>query len=89
MKKIVSFDSFACSFPVFLVPFTEQAVFVFPFIFLPFCRLIDHLCVGLFLGPPLYSIDICDCFCASHVWTFHLILTKEEFEHVEEQLRKV
>ena len=50
--------------------------FFSPFIFLPFCRLTDHLHVGLFLCSPLCSTDVCDCFCVSHIWTFHLILTK-------------
>ena len=28
------------------------------------CKLIDHLCVSLFLGSVFYSIDLCVCFSA-------------------------
>ena len=38
------------------------------------CKLIDHICMGLFLGSLFCSIDLCVCFCASTILFWLLLL---------------
>ena len=50
----------------------------------PYCRLIDHIGTGFFLGLPLYSVDLCDCFCASNI--FFLIIVALEYSLKSESM---
>ena len=66
----MSSSTYSCL--VFPAPLIEETVFS-PKCILAFlcCRLIDHWCVGLFLGSLLCSIDLCVCFCAG----IHCLIT--------------
>lgn len=61
-KKIVYFDSFACSCPLFTSPHVKKAIFTIVYSCLPCYRLINHITVGLFLGSLVCSIDLCKFF---------------------------
>ena len=67
-ERVVQFDSFASSCPVFPSPFIEEAVFS-PLVYSCFhChRCIAHISVGSFLGSLFCSIYPCVCFCASTI----------------------
>ena len=49
-EKVVQFDSFACSCPVFPPPFTEEALFPIVYSCLLCRRLIDRVSVDSLLG---------------------------------------
>ena len=51
-KIMVPFHSSACAYPAFTISFIEEAVLSFPMVYswLLCHKLIDHICVGLFLG---------------------------------------
>ena len=71
--RIVQFNSFACSCPVFWALFIE--VVIFPLYILAFfCGLINHIGVGLFLGSLFCFIDLWVCFSARTLlfWLLYL-----------------
>ena len=53
---------FPCSYPVFPVPFVEETVFPTWYSCLLWYRVINHRCMGLFLGFVSCSIDLYFCF---------------------------
>lgn len=59
--------SFSCACLIFLVPFIKETALFPLYIFWLFCcKLIDHVCVGLFLSFLFYSIDLCIFLCQYH-----------------------
>ena len=69
------FHSFQCSSPVFLAPLIEETVFSSVVYSCLFChRLIDHKCVGLFLGFLSCFTDLCVCFSVSTILPWFLQL---------------
>lgn len=53
-EKVVQFDYFACYYLVVWTPFAQESVFSHCISLLLFHRLIDHVCVGLFLDSVLF-----------------------------------
>ena len=49
---------FTCSFSIFK-PLSEETLFPNAYSYLLCCKLIDHMCVGLFLGSIFCSMDPC------------------------------
>ena len=73
--KKYSFDSFACSHPVFPASLIEEAVIMSPlYSYLLCCKLIDQIHVGLFLGSLFCSTDLCVSFCVSTTLVYFLFL---------------
>ena len=56
-EKVVQFDSFGCSCPVFPTPFIEELSLPYSLCY----RLIIHTSVGFFLSSVFCSIDLCVC----------------------------
>ena len=49
---------FTCSFSIFK-PLSEETLFPNVYSYLLCCKLIDHMCVGLFLSSIFCSMDLC------------------------------
>ena len=61
-EKVLSY-CFTWSCPVFLTPFIEEPLFAIAYFCLLCCRLIDHMCVGFFLGFLFFSVAVCLFLC--------------------------
>ena len=64
VRVCFNFIDLWCNCPIFPAPFAKDT---FPILYscLLCRRLIDHRCVGLFLGPLSCSIELCVCFCTN------------------------
>ena len=60
VRKLSSFIFLHVIYRVLPVPLTEETVFT-PLYFLLCHGLVDHIDMGLFLGSPFYSSDLCVC----------------------------
>lgn len=72
---------FAFGSPVFPIAFIEGIILSSLYIVSSVChKLIDHKCVGLILGSPFCSTDLCVCFFAQHLWNkSHMIMMYYHF----------
>ena len=57
------FYSLSCICPVLRTLFLQRMSFLVVYSYLLWRRPIDHMCLGLFLGPLLSSMNICVCLC--------------------------
>ena len=82
-KIVVQFHYFACGCPVFPTLFIEECPFPIIYYWLLCHKLIDHICMGLFLGSLFCPIDLCVCFMPiSYCFDYHsFVILFETREH--------
>ena len=71
--KVIHFDSFPNSCPIFPAASIEETFFPIVYSWLLCCRLFDHVCVGFFLGSLFWFVLLCICFCTSTTLFYYCI----------------